>query len=120
VTHAPQAPEVPACLACGACCFSQLPSSVRVSGDDYSRLGERAQELVWFEGIRAFMRMTDGHCAALVIDGRSRQFVCSVYLDRPQVCRDLERGSGACLAERDRKAERPLLALGRRSAVVRP
>lgn len=86
---------------------------MRVSGDDHARLGERAEELVWFDGIRAFMRMVDGHCAALAIDVASRQFVCSVYVDRPQICRDLERASGACSAEREHKAERPLLTLRR-------
>jgi uncharacterized protein len=105
--------QLPECLACGTCCFSLLPNFVRVTGDDHARLAERADDLVWFDGIRAFMRMADGHCAALVLDAGSGQFFCSVYADRPQVCRELERGSGACLAEREQKAERPLLALRR-------
>jgi len=95
-----------------------LPNFVRVSGDDHARLGERADELVWFDGIRAFMRMAEGHCAALVLDASAGRFLCSVYLDRPQICRDLARASGACLAERELKAERPLLAL--RRGVPRP
>ena len=102
------AAELPACLACGACCFSLLERYVRVSGDDYSRLGERAESLVWFDDNRAYLRMSDGHCGALEIDERSGQFVCSVYAARPQVCRDLERGSSACRAERAAKVERPL------------
>lgn len=108
-----RAPELPACLACGTCCFSLLDTFVRVSGDDYARLGDRAESLVRFDGNRAYMRMSDGHCGALVIDARSGQFVCAVYETRPDVCRDLERGSGACLAERDAKAERPLQARNR-------
>ena len=36
---------------------------------------------------------------------------CKIYETRPQVCRDLARGSSACLAERTAKAERPLLTL---------
>lgn len=106
-------PSLPECLACGTCCFSRLPCFVRVSGDDHARLGERAEALVWFEGIRAFMRMVDGHCAALQIDQHSGRFVCSVYADRPQVCRELERGSSACRGERETKGDRPLLALRR-------
>jgi uncharacterized protein len=105
-------------LACGTCCFSRLPNFVRVWGADHARLAERAEQLVWFEGIRAFMRMVDGHCAALEIERGSGRFVCTVYADRPQVCRDLARASGACLGERETKAERPLLAL--RRVVPRP
>ncbi|HYP87855.1 MAG TPA: YkgJ family cysteine cluster protein, partial [Polyangiaceae bacterium] len=110
--------DVPECLACGSCCFSQLEAYVRVTGDDYSRLGERAAELVWFDGIRAYLRMVDGHCAALQLDPESGQLVCDAYAVRPQVCRDLARGSAECRAEREMKSERPLLAL-RRSAFAR-
>ena len=101
-------------MACGTCCFSLLERYVRVSGDDYERLGDRAAELVWFDGVRAHMRMIDGHCSALQIDSKNRQYLCSVYQTRPQVCRDLARGSSACLAERIAKSERPLLTLDRR------
>jgi hypothetical protein len=89
-----------------------------VTGDDYARLGEGAEALVSFDGVRAHMRMVAGHCGALQVDARSGQFVCSVYATRPQVCRDLARGSGACLGERDAKAERPLVALRLAAAQV--
>jgi uncharacterized protein len=115
LTQSP-APELPACLACGTCCFSLLDTFVRVSGDDYARLAERADSLVRFDGNRAYMRMSDGHCSALVLDARSGQFACGVYATRPQPCRDLARGSGACLAERDAKADRPLQARNRARA----
>jgi Fe-S-cluster containining protein len=102
---------VPECLACGTCCFSLLGTYVRVSGGDHARLAERAEELVWFEGNRAYMRMVDGHCGALTIDVDSGRFFCSAYATRPQVCRDLARGSGACQGEIATKSSRPLLAL---------
>jgi uncharacterized protein len=102
----------PECLACGACCFSELAAYVRVSGSDHFRLAERADELAWFDGNRAYMRMLEGHCAALRIDLHSGRFVCGCYATRPDVCRDLARDSPACGGERDTKAERPLLALG--------
>lgn len=86
---------------------------MRVTGDDYSRLGEQAESMVRFEGTRAYMRMQDGHCAALSVDVDTGQFVCTAYATRPQVCRDLERGESACQAEREAKAQRPLLALRR-------
>lgn len=86
---------------------------MRVTGDDYTRLAERADQLVSFDGVQAHMLMLDGHCAALELDPLTAQLTCTTYETRPQVCRDLARGSGQCLAERDSKAERPLLALGR-------
>jgi Fe-S-cluster containining protein len=105
-------PELaPPCLGCGTCCFSKLATFVRVDGLDHARLGDRADELTVFIGNRCHMTMFEGHCAALVIDVTTRRFVCSVYEDRPAVCRDLERGSPECRAERHEKSERPLLAL---------
>jgi uncharacterized protein len=68
---------------------------------------------VRFEGNRAYMQMADGHCRALSIETESGRFVCSVYETRPEVCRDLARGSGACRGELNAKAERPLSALRR-------
>ncbi|MEY4513042.1 MAG: hypothetical protein RLZZ450_5164 [Pseudomonadota bacterium] len=100
--------DTPPCLRCGACCFSSLVSYVRVSGDDYTRLGEHAEPLTSFLGNRCYMRMTDGHCAALVVDAEG-SFVCSVYEQRPDICRELARESSQCEAERAQKAERPLL-----------
>ncbi len=112
--------ELPACLACGACCFSQMPTYVRVTGDDYARLGAQAERLVWFDGNRAYMRMQGGHCAALRIvpsvQARSARFVCTAYDVRPAICRDLGRGSPACHGERAKKAERPRDAIERRLA----
>jgi Fe-S-cluster containining protein len=103
--------EAPECLRCGACCFSELDTYVRVSGDDYTRLGDRAESLVRFDGHRAYMRMQGGHCAALMLDRVSSRFVCAVYEARPATCRELERGGGACAAERAIKSDRPLSAL---------
>lgn len=110
--YSPSLPDPPECLACGTCCFSLLEAYVRVTGDDYTRLAERAEELVWFDGIRAYMRMADGHCGALQLDHRTGELSCTAYATRPQICRDLARGSSQCDAEREAKAERPLMALG--------
>lgn len=103
----------PECLNCGACCFSLLETYVRVTGNDHERLAERADELVHFEGNRAYMRMDDGHCAALRVES-SGQLVCSVYETRPDTCRDLARGGAACQGEIATKRERPVLALAGR------
>ncbi len=103
----------PPCLECGACCFSKLSTFVRVDGFDHARLGERRDELTAFVGNRCHTTMFEGHCAALVVDVNSGRFVCSVYEDRPAVCRELDRGSPACRAEQHEKSERPLMALRR-------
>jgi Fe-S-cluster containining protein len=88
----------PPCLECGTCCFSNLETSVRVTGNDYERLGAVAEDLVHFVGNRAYMRLAHGHCAALRIEVRGR-FVCTVYETRPDACRNLERGSPLCAGE---------------------
>ena len=109
------------CPRCGACCFSESPRHARVTGDDYERLGDAdAERLVHFLGNQAFMRI-DGpegarRCAALVVDPVERTFLCSIYERRPAICRELERGSGGCLAERDAKLARTRIAL----TVLRP
>ena len=79
-----------------------------VSGDDWSRLGSEADRWAVFGNNRAFMRMEEGHCGALRLEaarlGEAKaRFVCSIYGMRPQVCRDLARGSGGCHAEWTRK-----------------
>jgi hypothetical protein len=103
--------DLPACVDCGACCFSELPEYIRVFGCDLDRLDDRQRELVHFLGNRCYMRIEGGRCAALVIDPVARRFVCSIYEARPDCCRALERGSGACRADRHEKAERPLIAI---------
>lgn len=103
------------CTRCGACCFSESPRHARVTGDDYERLGDAAEDLVHFIGNQAFMRIegTEGsrRCAALVVDPKAGTFHCSIYERRPEVCRELERGSGACAGERETKLGRTKVVL---------
>lgn len=92
------------CRACGACCFSQLDRYIRVTGDDYQELGEAAAEFTVFIENRCYMRLRRGACAALSVS-REGEFTCSIYERRPAICRELEPGGPACLAERERKAD---------------
>ena len=104
------------CLRCGVCCFSPSDRFVRVTGDDWTRLGAEAERVAHFSGRgnEAFMRMDDGHCAALDVRlvaagevGRASEapeFFCTIYGSRPQICRDLARGSPECAGERAIKA----------------
>lgn len=103
----PTEPDVPLpadCRRCGVCCFSESPTYVRVTGDDWTRLGAGADAVAHFLGNRAYMRMHDGHCAALEIrpaatNSGVADFFCTIYERRPQTCRDLGRGSAHCLGE---------------------
>ena len=104
------------CMRCGACCFSDSPRHARVTGDDHERLGDDAERLVAWIGNLAFMRIeavtADMHkCVALEVDAATGTFACSIYERRPEVCRDLERGSGGCRGELAAKADRPKRAL---------
>ena len=103
--------EPPECQQCAACCFSEQPRFVPVTGNDYARLGDEAEEFVHFIENRAFMLLSEGHCAALKFDEATRTFACQVYVDRPEICRNLARGSPACFGERYVKAERVLARL---------
>lgn len=105
--------DPPDCLRCGTCCFSTLDTYVAVTGDDHARLGDRADDLVVFHGTRAYMRMHDGHCAALRIDAARGEFVCTVYEERPATCRELARGSRECAGEIATKGDRPISLLSR-------
>lgn len=95
-----------------------------MTGDDYARLGDDAESLVSWLDNTAFMRLesagdvsgTHHHCAALTIDPALGSLRCSIYERRPQICRDLERGSPECLGELASKAERPRRALAVLSA----
>ena len=105
--------DVPDCTACGACCFSTLPEYVRVFGCDLDRMDDDARSFTDFNGNRCYLRIEDGHCAALNIDPVAPRFLCAIYEQRPDACRALARGSGACRADRHEKGERPLLAVER-------
>jgi Fe-S-cluster containining protein len=99
------------CRSCGRCCFSELPEYVRVFGVDTDRMDERAMGFTGFIGNKLFMRMDGGRCTALAIDPNARTFSCSIYEMRPDVCRSLGRGTGACRADFETKRDRPDVAI---------
>ena len=102
--------NIPAdCLYCGVCCHAKSGTYVRVSETDLERLGEEAEHWVRQVGGQHYMRMEEGHCAALQITkkrGEPGVFFCQIYARRPQVCRDLARGKAACQTELRSKADR--------------
>jgi Fe-S-cluster containining protein len=101
------------CTTCGACCYGKR-DYVQVFPDDAARLGQaRTAELVApavgespasvgrEPEPKRFMKMTHGHCIALSVANPNR-FLCTVYEDRPVLCRALEPGSTPCLEARAR------------------
>lgn len=107
----PEVVDAPECTDCGVCCFSTLGEYVRVFGADWDRMGDVARGYTDFDGNRCYMRMEEGHCAALVIDPVKKRYTCAIYEERPDCCRVFERGMGGCRADRHEKGERPLLAV---------
>jgi Fe-S-cluster containining protein len=102
-TRSPNIDQVPDCISCGACCFSTNPRYVRVTGEDYTRLGEFADSMTQFIENRCYMRIDENRCIALTVDSRTKRYLCALYELRPHVCRSLAPGSPNCLAEIDRK-----------------
>ena len=95
------------CRACARCCFSQAYDHVRVFGCDWERMNEAAQAFTMWRDNRCYMRLEDGHCAALQVDADRGTLSCGIYEMRPDVCRSLDRGTSTCLGERHQKAGRP-------------
>ena len=83
------------CLDCGACCGSAY-DVVEVSKRDPVRKNQPS----WVEqrdGRYQMKRRPNNTCTALQSDMK-----CSIYTDRPQCCRDCERGGSNCWFARKR------------------
>ncbi len=100
--------NTPECTRCGVCCFSESDTYLTVAKVDYERLGSNGERLTHQVAGQRYMKMSEGHCAALVYHPKTKEFLCSVYQQRPDVCHWLERGSGQCSIEREEKTERTL------------
>jgi Fe-S-cluster containining protein len=89
------------CLSCGACCYGP-EDYVAVSGPDRDRMEARtAGRYVLRRGDRLWLRMVNGHCAAL--HARQGHFSCRIYGQRPTPCHVVEAGSRECLDARRRR-----------------
>src|SRR5262245_9130967 len=97
------------CLLCGACCASPFDGEgyIQVEPEDRDRLRSLALPVIEMEasGERLLLLSTrlDGQgkrvCRAL--EGKvGRRVACSVYEDRPHLCREFEAGTPECLAAR--------------------
>jgi Fe-S-cluster containining protein len=92
------------CQACAACCHGD-EGWVHVDASDDVRVDaspalQRLVVLTRHGGyVKRSLKMIDGACAGLSRLARDR-FSCTVYDDRPSVCRTVERGSDACRSAR--------------------
>lgn len=81
------------------------------------RLGEDGKIMTRKIAGSYYLTMQDGHCAQLQhLEG---DWVCSIYKNRPLVCRQLERGSPACMAERVLKRRTAIIAAKRLLTIAR-
>jgi len=85
------------CQLCGACCFSDSDAYVPVNEGDRERLGEDATRYVWSDGQDLYLKMKGPCCSTLEV--RQGRFVCAIYDQRPDICRELQRCSPDCRAE---------------------
>ena len=103
-------PLPPDCLICGACCASPFIGEgyIQLDPDEEERLGRSGLpvlEVVPDPEDRIVMLGTKRNgqgvlvCAALT--GRlGRRVACTIYEDRPQLCRQFEAGSPECYQAR--------------------
>jgi Fe-S-cluster containining protein len=95
------------CVGCGRCCHHG-PSTVHLLEDDDERILARADGAAILRRLTVldarppgwrFMQNAGDRCAALDVSVPGR-FPCSIYDVRPDDCRIVEPGSGACLEAR--------------------
>jgi Fe-S-cluster containining protein len=92
---------IPDCIPCGACCIYGLVIPINRREPEplqrYLEITLDDADDVVIE--RVFERGADGRCINL--DGVVGQKIgCSVYPDRPQICRDFDAGSDRCFGYR--------------------
>lgn len=83
--------DFPECLDCGACCGFFKGYFKEEKNPDYKKLGDRihfvSKDKIYLKGMEVFRK---GRCDSL--DGEIGKYVsCSVYEDRPNICRDYQR-----------------------------
>lgn len=86
-------PVIPVdCKGCGACCSHPKDNKwVEVSAEDAKLIDHN---LLQPGDILEFAMLQDeqGRCMALTADG-----ICSIYLNRPAICREVQAGSVICV-----------------------
>jgi len=97
------------CRACGACCCAGLDVLLLpAEASRYEASDRLARLLVWRARIAAtplpLLRHDSSGERCLAYRGRVGGGRCSIYADRPELCREFEPGSDPCLEARRRFA----------------
>jgi len=106
---------VPACTDCGTCCLNEHPRYIRVFAVDLERMSEAAFAHTTLVDGERYLRFEGGRCSALALHPATGRVGCTIYEERPDACRWLERGSGECrsqLAAKWDKRETLMASLG--------
>jgi Fe-S-cluster containining protein len=77
--------DIPACAGCGRCCHLVVELEAGVDHVPEALVVEH-------DGVRCMDQRGNGACVAL--DAVTR--LCTIYEDRPRVCREFNRGGGLC------------------------
>ena len=103
-TQMPADAALSPCQACGACC-NYSKDWPRFTTEDEAHLARLPRRLVNFHDTG--MHCVGDRCSALAGDVGVATH-CTVYADRPDVCRACEPGDDACSMARDRHGLPPL------------
>lgn len=108
------------CISCGRCCYYDQPNYALLFPEDIAVFGPAglAEHTVKStlsgeslrpgeDGSEIYMRMENGHCCALEVNP-GVSYKCSIYPDRPLLCRVFEPGNSECLEARARPTQEKL------------
>lgn len=94
------------CQVCGACCYGPT-RYVAVTETDLLGMGRATRaKMVVRHGERRYLKMVNGHCAAL--RATPDYYSCRMYAERPAPCRSVEAGSRECHDARARRGVGPV------------
>lgn len=90
ITIKKQAKESVSCATCQACCCRLEVMLISDTGVPKEHIAVDQ----W--GAETMLRLADGWCSAIDRD----TFLCTIYENRPWICREFEEGADECLDER--------------------
>ena len=88
------------CTKCGACCSNPDPKWVEVTAADAQRIPATNLQpgAATPPGAGPFAMTQDGERCSCLVGQIGRNAHCSIYLNRPTICRSVTPGSPICLA----------------------
>jgi len=87
------------CTECGACCYG-LAVHLTPREAKFFLASRKLKRLIKSQDDGFCMRRTVNESRCFALKGKRGCCTCSVYDDRPRVCREFEPGSEACLRAR--------------------